>query len=390
MPSFLNPDQIFFDNEGAVAALGTVYFGRPYEDPVDNPKNPYSDASASTTQISAVQQLTSAGKFVQRVYLSGFYSVRLVTAAGVQVFNDPAVYSDGLAVLGVPVVQLDQVFPEILAQNIRIDGISTLWNAKNLGTALHMLASFTDRIAMFKGSGVNVDGSDLDCDDLTEPQYYKIRNIQNMPSGYTEGELVVFAGKDEYLQLFYRWDGTVEYTVQFRIYSGGVAQWTPWLSVPVVVDYGTHYTSNVDSLRTEGSWSIEPSAFNLPGSETRGGLVVKIFNGVMGQTFYGYSGNVYDRVLNGGTGLWCPWRLSAPNRGATAFTGDLEDLKYDIEIQCESPTNRPAGETNGCLESKTWLNFVTHRWWGVSTNKTWARIYNGTSNTWGAWVQESN
>lgn len=280
-------------------------------------------------------------------------------------------------------------FPEIMAKDVRVDGVSSLWTATNVATALKQLAGFTDRMAMFKGSGYDVDGSDKDCDNLVEPKYYKIRNIQNMPSGYTEGELVVFTGQDEYLQLFYHWIGTYQWTVQFRIFSGAVAAWTPWLAIPVATDYSYEFTGNVDSLRTEGSYTIEPSAYNLPTGETRGGLVVRTFSGVLYQQFFGYSGHAWERVLNGRSGAWSAWRATSSGKIST-YTGDLDDLKYDLDVQCAAPTNRPAGETNGCLEVKLYINFVTQKWYGASTNKSFFRIYDGTSNVWGSWVQESN
>ncbi len=87
MSRFINIDQIFTDNStGAPLALGTVYFGLPNQDPVTNPKQPYSN-SALSTPISATQTLTAAGKFAQPVYLSGDYSVTVKNAAGAQIFT---------------------------------------------------------------------------------------------------------------------------------------------------------------------------------------------------------------------------------------------------------------------------------------------------------------
>ena len=87
MSQLIDPNVGFIDNAtGAAVALGTAYFGLPFEDPETDPKAPYSDR-AMTTAVSATQALTAAGKLSARLYLSGAYSLTVRDAAGDVVFS---------------------------------------------------------------------------------------------------------------------------------------------------------------------------------------------------------------------------------------------------------------------------------------------------------------
>lgn len=79
--------------QGVVASFAVIYFGEPNTDPtaVDglgaytNEKTPYTDralATATTAQIT----LDQYGKFPNRLFLSGSYSITAKTSGGVQIF----------------------------------------------------------------------------------------------------------------------------------------------------------------------------------------------------------------------------------------------------------------------------------------------------------------
>lgn len=86
MAQLFDPNIAFVDNStGAAVALGTAYFGYPNQDPVTNPKAPYSDKEL-TTASTATQSLTAAGKFAQQLFLDGAYSLTVKDADGNQVF----------------------------------------------------------------------------------------------------------------------------------------------------------------------------------------------------------------------------------------------------------------------------------------------------------------
>lgn len=95
--SFISTDVIFFDNvNGAPAALGKIYFGEPNTNPKTpaNQKAPYTDR-ALLVPTAAEQDLTTAGKLPDRLYLDGAYSVTVDDADGVQIFADPYVVALG-------------------------------------------------------------------------------------------------------------------------------------------------------------------------------------------------------------------------------------------------------------------------------------------------------
>lgn len=79
--------------QGAVAAFAVVYFGEPSTDPtaVDglgaytNEKTPYTDRALSTATTAQIT-LDQYGKFPNRLFLSGSYSITAKTAGGVQIF----------------------------------------------------------------------------------------------------------------------------------------------------------------------------------------------------------------------------------------------------------------------------------------------------------------
>lgn len=88
MSRFINPDVPFFDNQdGDSVALGTAYFGKPGQDARTNPNVPFSD-SALQIPLAATQNLNSAGKLAQTLFLQGDYSLIIDDAADVQVFED--------------------------------------------------------------------------------------------------------------------------------------------------------------------------------------------------------------------------------------------------------------------------------------------------------------
>jgi hypothetical protein len=91
MSRFINFDEQFFDNNsGAPLALGKVYFGEPNAaDPKTQPKSPF--ASDETTELTATQTLTTAGKLQQDIYLVGGYSYVVEDSGGSQVDYQPFV-----------------------------------------------------------------------------------------------------------------------------------------------------------------------------------------------------------------------------------------------------------------------------------------------------------
>ena len=108
MSQAINPDLAFVDNStGQAVALGTSYWGEPYQDPETDPKAPYSD-SALTTAVSATQPLSSAGKPEQSLYLSGAYSLRVRDSAGNIIIDEE--YIVGLGGSVSDVIHLPKLF----------------------------------------------------------------------------------------------------------------------------------------------------------------------------------------------------------------------------------------------------------------------------------------
>ena len=70
MSRLINPWIQYLDEDGNPYSAGTVYFGLPNQDPVANPKAPYSDA-ALTVAIAASQVLDDKGMFQTAIYMSG-------------------------------------------------------------------------------------------------------------------------------------------------------------------------------------------------------------------------------------------------------------------------------------------------------------------------------
>lgn len=75
MSTYISTDFVSFLDDGDVNEFGIVYFGLPNVDAKTNPKQPFLDP-ALTIPANATQMLTSGGKFAQRLYLSGTYSVQ--------------------------------------------------------------------------------------------------------------------------------------------------------------------------------------------------------------------------------------------------------------------------------------------------------------------------
>lgn len=93
MSRFFNKDAPFFSNNtpGEVLSGGSVYFGQPNTDPLDqdsNAKVPYSDREL-TVAADSVYTLTSAGKLPIKLYLDGPYSITVTDADGIVVDTDP-------------------------------------------------------------------------------------------------------------------------------------------------------------------------------------------------------------------------------------------------------------------------------------------------------------
>ena len=89
MSRLINP---WVQHEGPTApyAFGTVYFGLPNQDPVANPKAPFSD-SALQVPISETQALDNKGMYKTAMYLDGSYSMSLFDSDNNFVRTDPNV-----------------------------------------------------------------------------------------------------------------------------------------------------------------------------------------------------------------------------------------------------------------------------------------------------------
>lgn len=91
MSRLINPWIQFLDEDGNPYAAGTVYFGLPNQDPVANPKAPYSDA-ALTVAIGESQVLDDKGMFSTAVYLKQGYSMSLFDVLGNPIRTEPEIY----------------------------------------------------------------------------------------------------------------------------------------------------------------------------------------------------------------------------------------------------------------------------------------------------------
>jgi len=78
---YLNPFPQHFDSDGNPNAFYKVYFGEPNQDPIANPKVPFSD-SALSIPLDATQTLNSTGAYAQDIFLDGAYSIRIETSQG--------------------------------------------------------------------------------------------------------------------------------------------------------------------------------------------------------------------------------------------------------------------------------------------------------------------
>jgi len=78
---FLNPFPQHTDLDGNPNAFYTVYFGEPNQDPIANPKAPFSDKGLNTP-LATKQILTTAGAYAQDIFLDGAYSIRIETPLG--------------------------------------------------------------------------------------------------------------------------------------------------------------------------------------------------------------------------------------------------------------------------------------------------------------------
>ncbi len=92
---------------GEPAAFAVVYFGNPNTDPtaVDglgeytNEKEPYTDRALSTATTAQIT-LDSGGKFPNRLFLSGSYSITAKTEGGVQIFAIPSYEGESTDTIG--------------------------------------------------------------------------------------------------------------------------------------------------------------------------------------------------------------------------------------------------------------------------------------------------
>jgi hypothetical protein len=87
MSRLINPWEQF-NSPTAPYAFGTVYFGLPNQDPITNPKAPFSD-SALTVPIGESQVLDDKGMFETAIYLSGSYSMSLYDSKGNFIRTEP-------------------------------------------------------------------------------------------------------------------------------------------------------------------------------------------------------------------------------------------------------------------------------------------------------------
>jgi len=81
MSRLLNPWEQFTDKDGKPFANGKVFFGLPNQDPVDNPKAPFSD-KALQVDIGTTQTLDDKGMFQTEIFFDGLYSMSLFDADG--------------------------------------------------------------------------------------------------------------------------------------------------------------------------------------------------------------------------------------------------------------------------------------------------------------------
>lgn len=110
MTTFTVNDQVFYDNvNGLALSYGTAYFGLPYKNPKDYPKQPFSD-DAYTAPISADQTLTDDGKISGTIYLNGSYSLVVEDSFGVVHISIPNfIDGDNVPGLDVPVIDNSEI-----------------------------------------------------------------------------------------------------------------------------------------------------------------------------------------------------------------------------------------------------------------------------------------
>lgn len=90
MTRFINPWEQFTDEEGKPYADAKVFFGEPDQDPVANPKAPFSQANfAAISKLATTQTLDKKGMFETAIFLNGDYSVSLFDSAGNFIRTDP-------------------------------------------------------------------------------------------------------------------------------------------------------------------------------------------------------------------------------------------------------------------------------------------------------------
>ena len=78
------------DGPSSPYAFGKVYFGLPNEDPVANPKAPFSDSDL-TIPLKEVQTLDNKGMYSTAIHLKGSYSMSLFDSDGNFIRTDPEV-----------------------------------------------------------------------------------------------------------------------------------------------------------------------------------------------------------------------------------------------------------------------------------------------------------
>lgn len=94
MSRFINPWEQFIGPNGQPFEAGTVFFGLPNQDPVANPKQPFSDA-AFTVALGSSQTLDDRGMFQTEIFLNGLYSVSLFDKKGNFIRTSPSLEGSG-------------------------------------------------------------------------------------------------------------------------------------------------------------------------------------------------------------------------------------------------------------------------------------------------------
>lgn len=87
MPAILNEHTQWADASGAPIVGGKVYVGTQSADPVTNPITIYSDRALSVS-ITNPQVLDANGRTTNKIWVPGAYSIRVDTAADVQVYQE--------------------------------------------------------------------------------------------------------------------------------------------------------------------------------------------------------------------------------------------------------------------------------------------------------------